>query len=113
VQVRLNYREPGITECEPAAPDNLTEREPKSSIFGTPDVGSWERIRKLSLLPQVRAPQKRITSDYGKPCKVDLKCSLRSQSGNTAGALFILRGEVGLALRNTVPAARTLSNRSG
>jgi hypothetical protein len=29
--------------------------------FGTLDVGSWERIRKLSLLPQARAPQKRIT----------------------------------------------------
>jgi hypothetical protein len=28
-------------------------------------VGSWERIRKLSLLPQARAPQKRITSSYG------------------------------------------------
>jgi hypothetical protein len=33
--------------------------------FGTPDVGSWESIRKLSLLPQARAPQKRITFDYG------------------------------------------------
>jgi hypothetical protein len=24
-------------------------------------VGSWERICKLSLLPQARAPQKRVT----------------------------------------------------
>jgi hypothetical protein len=29
--------------------------------FGTLDLGSWERIRKLSLLLQARAPQKRIT----------------------------------------------------
>jgi hypothetical protein len=34
--------------------------------FRPPDVGSWERIRKLSLLSQARAPQQRITFDYGK-----------------------------------------------
>jgi hypothetical protein len=34
--------------------------------FGTPDVGSWERIRKLRLLPQARAPQKRIIPVYDK-----------------------------------------------
>jgi predicted ferric reductase len=36
VQVRLTYREPGITEREPDGPDNLTEREPKSPMIASP-----------------------------------------------------------------------------
>ena len=31
-----NYREPRIIEPEPAAPDNLTEREPKSPMIASP-----------------------------------------------------------------------------
>jgi hypothetical protein len=36
VQVRLNYSEPGITECEPAALDDLTKREPKLPMIARP-----------------------------------------------------------------------------
>ena len=36
MQVRLNYREPRITEPEPDAPDSLTEREPKSLMIASP-----------------------------------------------------------------------------
>jgi hypothetical protein len=36
VQARLNYREPGITEREPDALDNLIEREPKSPMIARP-----------------------------------------------------------------------------
>ena len=35
MQVRLNYREPRIIEREPDAPDNLTEREPKSAMIAS------------------------------------------------------------------------------
>ena len=36
MQVRLNYREPRIIEREPDAPDNLTQREPKSAMIASP-----------------------------------------------------------------------------
>jgi hypothetical protein len=35
VQVRLNHCEPGITQREPDADDNLTEREPKSALIAS------------------------------------------------------------------------------
>ena len=35
MQARLIYREPGITEREPEAPDNLTEREPKFAMIAS------------------------------------------------------------------------------
>jgi hypothetical protein len=41
--------------------DHFAIAEGRFVNFGTLDVGSWERIRKLSLLPQARAPQKRVT----------------------------------------------------
>ena len=44
MQVRLNYREPGITEREPAAPDNLTEREPKSAIIARRSADDCEPL---------------------------------------------------------------------
>ena len=36
MQVRLTYREPRIIEREPDAPDNLTQREPKSAMIASP-----------------------------------------------------------------------------
>ena len=36
--------------------DHFAIAEGRFVNFGTLDVGSWERIRKLSLLPQARAP---------------------------------------------------------
>lgn len=36
MQVRLTYCEPRITEREPDAPDNLTEREPKFAMIASP-----------------------------------------------------------------------------
>jgi SRSO17 transposase len=35
VQVRLNYREPRITEREPGAPDSLIQRAPKSPMIAS------------------------------------------------------------------------------
>ncbi len=36
MQAYLTYREPGITEREPAALDNLAEHEPKSPMIASP-----------------------------------------------------------------------------
>jgi hypothetical protein len=45
VQVRLNYREPGITEREPDAPDNLIEREPKSPMIASPAADNLKPLQ--------------------------------------------------------------------
>jgi hypothetical protein len=38
-------REPGITEREPDAPDNLTEREPKSPMIASPAAHNCKRLQ--------------------------------------------------------------------
>jgi hypothetical protein len=45
LQVRLNYREPGITEREPDALDNLTEREPKSPMIASPAADNLKPLQ--------------------------------------------------------------------
>jgi hypothetical protein len=41
----LVNREPGITEREPDAPDNLTEREPKSPMIASPAADNCKRLQ--------------------------------------------------------------------
>ena len=52
MQVRLNYREPRITEPEPDAPDNLTQREPKSAMIASPAA---DNLKPLQVAPVDRA----------------------------------------------------------
>jgi hypothetical protein len=54
VQVRLNYREPRITEPEPDGPDNLTEREPKFAMIASPAADDCKPLHLVAGLPTVR-----------------------------------------------------------
>ena len=45
MQVRLNYREPRITKPEPDAPDNLTQREPKSAMIASPAADNLKPLQ--------------------------------------------------------------------
>ena len=63
MQVRLNYREPRITEPEPDGPDNLTEREPKSPMIASPAADDCkplqleiELARETETAPEDAAP---------------------------------------------------------
>jgi hypothetical protein len=50
VQVRLNYREPGITEREPGARDNLIEREPNSAMIASPAADNLKPLQLCDVL---------------------------------------------------------------
>ena len=52
MQVRLTEREPRITEPEPDAPDNLTQREPKSAMIASPAA---DNLKPLHLSARRRA----------------------------------------------------------
>jgi hypothetical protein len=52
VQVRLNYREPGITECEPAGLDNLTEREPNLPMIARPTADKCKPLQVCLQQPE-------------------------------------------------------------
>jgi len=50
LQARLNYCEPGITEREPAALDNLAEHEPKSPMIASPAA---DNLKPLHLVAEI------------------------------------------------------------
>jgi hypothetical protein len=56
LQARLNYCEPGITEREPAALDNLAEHEPKSPMIASPAVDNLKPLQ-LSMVSPKKRPQ--------------------------------------------------------
>ena len=66
MQVRLNYREPGITEREPDARDSLTEREPKSPMIASQAA---DDCKPLHVRGRVfwRSPDSQLRSGYALP----------------------------------------------
>jgi hypothetical protein len=50
VHVRLTYRKPGITEREPAVPDSLSKREPKSPMIARPATDKYEPLQTTRVL---------------------------------------------------------------
>jgi hypothetical protein len=85
VQVRLNYREPGITKREPDTPDNLIEREPKSAMIASPAADNLKPLHLpanlfAAYLAAATYEGRHAPPDLSKPQNYNFRTRIRAAS---------------------------------